>query len=126
MPYQFIHFLFSCISPLYINHHRHIDIILNLFIPHFLSLVCKHNMLMKMPKIKDFYISFLRIDTIVSICVVRQNLKKFSIVRYLCDFPSLKKSMFFNSSVSKTLYGFLYTISAGGKWVATPPFQILS
>ena len=95
--------LIPCISPLYINHHRYIDIILNLFIPHFFTLICKHNMFMKMPKsenfneilspravvecpvfsgftsplirfillvasarIKDFYTSFLCIDTTVS------------------------------------------------------------
>ena len=68
-------------------------------------------------RIKDFYISFLCIDTIVSICPVCQNLKKFSVVRYLCDFLSLEKSMFLNSSVFKTMCNFLHFISAGGKWV---------
>lgn len=99
------------ISPLYINHHRHIDIILNLFIPHFLTLISKHYMPMKMPKpenfneilspravvecsvfsgftsplirfillvafvrIKDFYISFLCIDTTLSTCPVLGNI----------------------------------------------------
>lgn len=52
--YELIKLLPSCISLLYINHHRHIDIILNLLIPYFLTFISKHNMLVKMLEPENF------------------------------------------------------------------------
>ena len=65
--------LFSCIPTLYINHHRNIDVVFYDFISDFITLISEDDMLEKVPKTKDFYVSARCINTIVSTCVVLGN-----------------------------------------------------
>ena len=61
--------LFSvCVPTPDINYHRNIKVVFEVLISDFFTLRSEHEMLRKVPKIKDFYKVFLCIDTIVSTC----------------------------------------------------------
>lgn len=62
--------LFSvCVPTPDINYHRNIKVVFEVLISDFFTLRSKHEMLRKLPKIKDFYEVFLCINTTVSTCV---------------------------------------------------------
>ena len=59
--------LFSvCVPTPDINYHRNIKVVFEVLISDFFTLRSEHEMLRKVPKIKDFYEVFLCIDTTVS------------------------------------------------------------
>lgn len=66
--------LFCCIPTLYINHHRNIDVVFNHLISDFITLTSEDDMLEKVPKTKDFYVSARCINTIVSTCAADGNI----------------------------------------------------
>ena len=67
--------LFSvCVPTPDINYHRNIKVVFEVLISHFFTLRSEHEMLRKVPKIKDFYEFFFCINTIVSTCCVPGNI----------------------------------------------------
>ena len=66
--------LFSvCVPTPDINYHRNIKVVFEVLISDFFTLRSEHEMLRKVPKIKDFYEVFFCINTIVSTCTVCAN-----------------------------------------------------
>ena len=88
--------LFSvCVPTLDINHHRNVKVVFEVLISDFFTLRSKHEMLRKVPKIKDFYEVFLCIDTIVSTCSSLSKLK---------FLPTSKKALLWKSILTVFLY----------------------
>lgn len=67
--------LFSvCVPTPDINYHRNVKVVFEVLISDFFTLRSEHEMLRKVPKIKDFYEVFFCINTIVSTCIVLGNI----------------------------------------------------
>ena len=67
--------LFSvCVPTPDINYHRNVKVVFEVLISDFFTLRSEHEMLRKVPKIKDFYEVFFCINTIVSTCPVPGNI----------------------------------------------------
>ena len=69
--------LFSvCVPTPDINYHRNIKVVFEVLISDFFTLRSEHEMLRKVPKIKDFYEVFFCINTIVSTCPSLSQLRE--------------------------------------------------
>ena len=67
--------LFSvCVPTPDINYHRNVKVVFEVLISDFFTLRSEHEMLRKVPKIKDFYEVFFCINTIVSTCTLHPNI----------------------------------------------------
>lgn len=65
--------IISCVSTLYINYYKNVDVVFNHFISDFIPLIRKDDMFVKVLEIKDFYVSARCSNTIVSTCAVCGN-----------------------------------------------------
>ena len=80
--------LFSvCVPTPDINYHRNIKVVFEVLISDFFTLRSEHEMLRKVPKIKDFYEFFFCINTIVSTCFTNGNISTATPLSIRYPFP---------------------------------------